>query len=240
MTLPTGVIQVRAGADAVVFTRTFDVAAQQVWAMISRSELTARWFGTFTGDPAEGHVMVSMNVEGDDNATPIRYSVDRCEPPRLLQVSSSTDVGDWDLELRVEPAGAGSTLSFGPPRHRCRLDRQHRAGLGVLSGPARRGDRRHGPRRRRLGRLLPGDAALLPADPGAAVRSLTVRYAGVGMADAPAGSTASDHEDQIVRWREPSESSVFPPGVRTRLTTPTGPSCCGPRRSPPAARRRAA
>lgn len=56
--------------------------------------------------------MVSMNAEGDDNATPIRYSVDRCEPPRLLQVSSSTDVGDWDLELRVEPAGAGSTLSL--------------------------------------------------------------------------------------------------------------------------------
>lgn len=112
MTLPTGVIQNRSGADAVVFTRTFHVPAQQVWAMISRSELTARWFGTFEGDPAEGHVMVSMNAEGDDNTTPIRYSVDRCEPPRLLQVSSSTGFGDWDLELRVEPAGAGSTLAL--------------------------------------------------------------------------------------------------------------------------------
>lgn len=113
MTLPTGVLQVRSGADAIVFTRTFDVSAEQVWAMISRSELTARWFGTFAGDPAEGHVMVSMNAEGDDNTTPIRYSVDRCEPPRLLQVSSFTDVGDWDLELRVEPVGADSMLALG-------------------------------------------------------------------------------------------------------------------------------
>lgn len=112
VTFPTGVLHTRSGADAVVFVRTFDVSAEQVWAMISRSELTARWFGTFDGDPAEGHVMVSMNAEGDDNTTPIRYSVDRCEPPRLLQVSSSTDVGDWDLELRVEPSGSGSTLAL--------------------------------------------------------------------------------------------------------------------------------
>lgn len=112
MTLPTGVLHVRAGADAVLFIRTFDLPAEQVWAMISESDRTALWFGTFAGDPDEGHVTVSMNAEGDDNTTPIRYTIDRCEPPRLLRVSSSTDDGAWDLELRVEPMGSGSSMTL--------------------------------------------------------------------------------------------------------------------------------
>lgn len=56
--------------------------------------------------------MVSMNAEGDDTTAPIRYTIDRCEPPRLLQVSSATGDGDWDLELRVEATGAGSALTL--------------------------------------------------------------------------------------------------------------------------------
>lgn len=112
MPTPTGLSHVRPDGDAVAFTRTLGVPVEELWAAISESERTARWFGTFQGDPADGYVMVSMNAEGDDNTTPIRYAVDRCEPPRLLQVSSSTDFGDWNLVLEVEPTTAGSSLTL--------------------------------------------------------------------------------------------------------------------------------
>lgn len=48
-----------AGPD-LVLTRTVAAPAARIWEHLNRSELLGTWFGTFTGDPASGSVMVAL------------------------------------------------------------------------------------------------------------------------------------------------------------------------------------
>lgn len=98
--------------DAVLFTRTFATTPDDLWAAITEPARLARWIGTWTGDPADGHVAFSMTAEGDDGSAPMRYDIERCEPPHALTVASTTDFGTWRLVLRVRPTDAGAALDF--------------------------------------------------------------------------------------------------------------------------------
>lgn len=51
MPTPTGLPHVCPDGDAIAITRTFAAPVEEVWAAISESELTARWFGTFEVEP---------------------------------------------------------------------------------------------------------------------------------------------------------------------------------------------
>ncbi|SKB10096.1 SRPBCC domain-containing protein [Aeromicrobium choanae] len=109
---PTGRRETRNGRDGVVLTRTFRAPIKSVWAAITESDRLARWIGTWSGDPSSGSVEFRMNAEGDD-VQDETFTIHRCEPPHLLEVSSpagETDTFDLLLEL-TETAGT-TTLTF--------------------------------------------------------------------------------------------------------------------------------
>lgn len=109
MPIPTGFHRARPEGSALVFTRHFKDSLAVVWAAVTDPERSAHWFGTWTGDPADGFVMVTMNAEGEENATPLRYEIERCNSPQVLQVTSTDDFGSWNLIIELEESATGDT-----------------------------------------------------------------------------------------------------------------------------------
>jgi uncharacterized protein YndB with AHSA1/START domain len=107
--IPTGTVD--AEARTLTLTRSFAAPVEDVWASITESDRLARWFGTWTGDPAEGFVMVTMNAEPGEVA-PARYDIEACEPPRLLRIRATDDAGHWVLAAELVEDGMGTTLTF--------------------------------------------------------------------------------------------------------------------------------
>ena len=86
-----------------LLTRTIAAPAPRLWEHLSRSELLATWFGTFTGDPSSGTVMVAMTAEPGE-AVASEYTIHACEPARLLTVSSAMEQDTWRLSLELTAA----------------------------------------------------------------------------------------------------------------------------------------
>ena len=95
-----------------VLRRTFSTGVDDVWAAVTESERLARWYGTWTGDPATGSVMVTMNSEADAVA-PVRYDITECVPPQLLSVviGGDDDMG-WALTVELTEYDGITTLTF--------------------------------------------------------------------------------------------------------------------------------
>lgn len=71
---PTGTFD--SNSRTLVLRRTFAVGIDDVWASITESARLSRWFGSWTGDPSTGSVMVAMNAEGSE-PVPVRYEIHR-------------------------------------------------------------------------------------------------------------------------------------------------------------------
>ena len=91
-----------------VLERRFAAPIDDVWLGITESARLARWFGTWTGDPASGSVMVTMTAEAEP-VPPTRYVIEQCEPPRLLAVTATDDHGTWRLRAELSD-DLGETL----------------------------------------------------------------------------------------------------------------------------------
>ena len=101
-------------------TRRFNAPIDDVWAAITESDRVGRWYGTWTGDPADGFVMLTMNGEGYE-VPPARFDIGACEPPNLLAVHSVDPSGAWRLRAELsetESRGEGprTTLVFSQER----------------------------------------------------------------------------------------------------------------------------
>ena len=96
--------------------REYPDPVHDVWAAITESERLGRWIGTWTGDPASGTVSFTMTGEvdaGGEVAEPVEVAIVVCEPPRRLVVDlPESPERSWHLDLTVEPAGTGATLTF--------------------------------------------------------------------------------------------------------------------------------
>lgn len=106
---PTGRRSRRDNHDTVEFVRTFRAPIDDVWASVTEPERLSRWIGTWTGDPASGHVMFQMTAEGDDVA-PGRYDILACDPPRSYEVISTDDFGTWQLIVDLTESAGVTTL----------------------------------------------------------------------------------------------------------------------------------
>ncbi len=82
---PTGrLVDTDVGRD-LVLTRTFEASIEDVWASITESERTARWFASWTGDPGTGKtIRYRLTFEGPD-AAEADMTIDVCDPPRRRQ-----------------------------------------------------------------------------------------------------------------------------------------------------------
>jgi len=106
MKKPTGWLE---GND-LVLTRRFEAPIEDVWTSLTRSESTARWYGTWTGTPGTGNtIKVKMLFEKGEPES--EAHIDACEPPRRLALSTE---GEWavKIELTLTQVGAVTELRF--------------------------------------------------------------------------------------------------------------------------------
>ncbi|HEX8831083.1 MAG TPA: SRPBCC family protein [Longimicrobium sp.] len=108
---PSGrLIRTPAGRD-LVLTRTFRAPIEDVWASITESDRTARWFGSWTGEPGAGRtIQVKMGFEA--GTEPQEMRIDACEAPRHLAVSSESEYGNWRLEAHLTEAEGVTEMRF--------------------------------------------------------------------------------------------------------------------------------
>ena len=106
-TTPTGrLVRTPEGLD-IVLTRSIRGSISDVWASVTESERTARWFGRWQGDATPGAtIRVQMAFEEGDAWSDAR--IDSCDPPRHLALS----VGDWHLEIALEEQAETTELTF--------------------------------------------------------------------------------------------------------------------------------
>ena len=110
---PTG--QITASDDGtceLVLTRIFpNATADDVWASITESERTARWYGPWRGVGAVGNTIeVQMTFEESDQWMPMH--IDACEPPHTLAISAISEYGSWFMELRVRELESATSLDL--------------------------------------------------------------------------------------------------------------------------------
>src|SRR5690606_39229661 len=121
MSTPAGrLLGTDTGVD-LVLTRAFRACVEDVWASLTESERTARWFGPWKGEPGPGRTIeVQMAYEDEQPWMPM--TVDACEPPRRLAVSTVDDEGAWFLEVVLVATAGGTELRF--TQHLAHADRK--------------------------------------------------------------------------------------------------------------------
>jgi uncharacterized protein YndB with AHSA1/START domain len=108
---PTGeLFRTGTGSD-LVLTRTFRAPAEDVWASVTESDRTARWFGPWEGDAAPGRT-IKVQMTYEDQKPWIDMHIDACDPPRRLALSTTDDYGIWRMELLLSEANGSTELRF--------------------------------------------------------------------------------------------------------------------------------
>jgi uncharacterized protein YndB with AHSA1/START domain len=88
-----------AGTD-LVLARTFRAPIGDVWASLTESDRTARWFGPWEGEPGPGRI-IKIQMVFEEGAPWVEARIDACEEPRRLALSTISEEGTWRLELLV-------------------------------------------------------------------------------------------------------------------------------------------
>lgn len=92
------------------FVRTYDDPVEDVWSALTEPDRVARWFGTWTGDPATGTVKLLMSE--DENSTPQPVRILECQPPARLVVELPSPDGTWRLSVSLAAQAGVTTLVF--------------------------------------------------------------------------------------------------------------------------------
>jgi uncharacterized protein YndB with AHSA1/START domain len=93
---PTGRLVRTADGNQLVVSRTFRAPIQDVWASVTESDRTARWFGAWKGEAAPGR-MIKVQMGFEDQAPWLDKRIDACDPPRRLALSDES--GTMRIEL---------------------------------------------------------------------------------------------------------------------------------------------
>lgn len=108
---PSGrLVRTPAGRD-LVLTRTFRAPIEDVWASITESERTARWFGSWTGEPGVGNV-IQVRMGFEEGAPPVDMTIVACEPPRRVGLRGPEAHGSWHLEAHLTERDGTTELRF--------------------------------------------------------------------------------------------------------------------------------
>ena len=104
---PTGRLVPTADGNALILSRTFRAPIEDVWASVTESDRTARWFGPWKGEAAPGS-MIKIQMSHEDESSWIDKRIDACEPPRRLALSNES--GDKRIELLLSHTGGLTEL----------------------------------------------------------------------------------------------------------------------------------
>lgn len=101
----------RLSGKDLILTRTFKAPAEDVWASVTESDRTARWYGPWKGEAGPGNTIeVQMAQEEGKPWMPMR--IEACEPPHRLALYAKDDYGVWNIELSLSEAGGTTELTF--------------------------------------------------------------------------------------------------------------------------------
>lgn len=92
------------------FVRTYDDPAADVWSALTEPDRTARWIGSWTGDPTTGTIHLTMSAEEDAPSQAV--SILTCEPPTRLVVDMPSPDGVWNLAVDLHEDAGITTLTF--------------------------------------------------------------------------------------------------------------------------------
>lgn len=109
--VPTGRIFGTAEGRDLVLTRRFRAPIEDVWASITESDRTARWFASWRGEAGPGRT-VRYRLEHEEGQPEADLVIDACEPPRHLAVSTVDEHGSWRLEAHLAEDRGTTTLTF--------------------------------------------------------------------------------------------------------------------------------
>ncbi|WP_280377272.1 SRPBCC family protein [Nocardia wallacei] len=108
---PTGRLLAAEQGRDLVLTRTYRAPVDDVWASVTESDRTARWFGPWTGEPGPGRT-IKVQMAFEEEQPWMDMHIDACEPPHRLGVSAVDDYGAWRLELELTESGGVTELRF--------------------------------------------------------------------------------------------------------------------------------
>lgn len=108
---PNGrLLRTEAGRD-LILTRRFRAPIADVWASVTESDRTARWFGPWEGDAAPGrNIKVQMSFE--EGKPWFEMRIDTCEPPHHLGISTTDEAGIWVLDAVLSESSGVTELVF--------------------------------------------------------------------------------------------------------------------------------
>lgn len=104
MKKPTGRLE---GHD-LVLTRRFEAPIEDVWTSITKSESTARWYGSWTGTPGAGNT-IKIKMVFEQDAPESEAHIDACEPPHRLALSTK---GEWGVKIEITLSQTGSVTEL--------------------------------------------------------------------------------------------------------------------------------
>ncbi|MCP9271561.1 SRPBCC family protein [Mycolicibacterium arenosum] len=108
---PTGrLLDTPQGRD-LELTRDIQAPIEEVWASLTESERTARWFGSWTG-AGRASATVRLTLTHEDGHPEADLTVIGCEPCSRLEVEAFDDHGRWHLEAWLTADAQGTTLRF--------------------------------------------------------------------------------------------------------------------------------
>ncbi|WP_406279619.1 SRPBCC family protein [Nocardia sp. NBC_00881] len=108
---PTGrLFPAEAGKDLVLI-RTYRAPIGDVWASVTESDRTARWFGPWVGEPGPGRT-IKVQMAFEDDQPWMELHIDACEPPHRLAMSAIDDAGAWRLEVVLAEVADITELRF--------------------------------------------------------------------------------------------------------------------------------
>ncbi|MEV4122094.1 SRPBCC family protein [Micromonospora sp. NPDC049645] len=108
---PAGRLFRTAAGHDLVLTRTFHAPIADVWASLTESERTARWFGPWEGDAGPGRT-IRVQMAYEDQQPWCEVHIEACEAPRRLAVSTTDSYGTWLLELSLTETNGTTELRF--------------------------------------------------------------------------------------------------------------------------------
>ncbi len=98
------------GDNELAVARTLRGTADDVWQSFTDPTRLSRWYGTYTGDCADGRVTVVMTAEEGHEGTP--FHIVRCERPHVLEARAEEAGIEWRLTLEVTEHDGISTLTL--------------------------------------------------------------------------------------------------------------------------------
>ena len=109
--IPSGRLVPTATGVDLVLTRMIKGTVHDVWASVTESERTARWFGPWRGEAGSGRTIeVQMGFEEGAPWSTVRIL--HCTAPLLLSVETSDESGTWRLEIRLTRRDDSTELVF--------------------------------------------------------------------------------------------------------------------------------